>query len=125
MRKIISYLFLLLPAALHAGEADVIAANVEPMGGNYFRIEVTVRHKDEDWDHYVKSWEVVDMDGKTLGVRALRHPHVNEQPFTRAATVFIPAAIDKVVVRAYDSVHGTGGNELMLYINRDINDETN
>ncbi len=119
MRKYLSYLFLLLPSSLLAGESDVIAADSEPVGGNFYRITVTVRHQDEDWDHYVKNWSVLDMDGNVLGVHGLRHPHVNEQPFTRTATMIIPQHVDKVIIRAYDSVHGTGGNELMLYINRD------
>lgn len=113
------YLFLALPSSILAGEADVIAAEAEPIGGDFYRISVTVRHQDKDWDHYVKSWEVLNMNGKVIGVQGLRHPHVNEQPFTRSATVIIPAHIDKVMIRAYDSIHGTGGNELMLYINRD------
>lgn len=119
MRTLLVLLFLTLPSTLSAGEADVIAADAERIGGDFFRVSVTVRHRDEGWDHYVKGWEVLDMDGKVIGVHGLRHPHVNEQPFTRSATVIIPTHIDKVMIRAYDSIHGTGGNELMLYINRD------
>lgn len=124
MRILLLYLLLTLCSVIYAGEADVIAVEAEAIGGDFFRVTVTVRHQDEDWDHYVKGWEILDMDGKVIGVHGLRHPHVNEQPFTRTATVIIPAHLDKVMIRAYDSVHGTGGQELMLYINRDMNNET-
>lgn len=123
IRASLFYLLLIMPSLSIANEADVIAAEAEPLGGDFYRITVTVRHQDEGWDHYVKAWEVLDMNGKILGVNGLRHPHVNEQPFTRSASVIIPAPVDKVMIRAYDSVHGTGGQELMLYINRDSHNE--
>ena len=124
MRQITLYLLLALPSLLIANEADVIAAEAENIGGDFYRVTVTVSHQDKDWEHYVKGWEVLDMEGKVIGIHRLRHPHVNEQPFTRSATVIIPAHLDKVMIRAYDSVHGTGGQELMLYINKDISNET-
>ena len=107
----------------HANEADVIAAEAQAIGGDFYRISVTVRHQDQGWDHFVKGWQVLDMDGKVLGVHGLRHPHVNEQPFTRSTTIIIPAHINKVKIRAIDSVHETGGNELLLYLNKENQDE--
>jgi hypothetical protein len=42
----------------------------------------------------------------------LLHPHVNEQPFTRSlGNVKVPAGIDRVIIRARDSLHGWGGRE--------------
>ena len=50
----------------------------------------------------------------------LLHPHVGEQPFTRALTgVAIPAGIDTVIIRAHDSVDGFGGKTLTLRLPRE------
>ncbi len=99
-----------------AGEADVIAATASNLGGNQWRISATVRHADTGWDHYANAFEVLGPDGTVLegGTRVLYHPHVNEQPFTRSHTVTIPAGITQVTVRAGDSVHGTGGAEVVV-----------
>jgi hypothetical protein len=57
----------------------------------------------------------VSPDGSVLGTRTLYHPHVEEQPFTRSLSgVKIPAGIDKVTVRAHDSVHGYGGKTAIV-----------
>lgn len=101
-----------------AGEADVVAANVAASASG-FRFEVTVRHADEGWDHYADRWEVVAPDGAVLAVRVLAHPHDNEQPFTRAlAGVEIAPGVDRVRVRAHDSVHGEGGAEIEMVLPR-------
>jgi hypothetical protein len=100
-----------------AGEADVVAATLTPVGDGTWRVEVTVEHADEGWDHYADAWEVVAPDGTVLGTRTLLHPHVEEQPFTRALTgVAIPDGITEVTVRARDSVHGHGGRELTVAV---------
>lgn len=111
--------------SVYANEADVVAVDAEAIGGDFYRITVTVKHQDQGWDHYVTGWQVLDMDGNVLGVRGLRHPHVNEQPFTRSTTIVIPEHINQVKIRAVDSVHEIGGNELLLYINKENKDETN
>ena len=50
-----------------------------------------------------------------LGTRVLRHPHVNEQPFTRSLSgVAMPAGVDRLRLRAHDSVHEFGGAELTV-----------
>ena len=121
MRGLIFKLLFFLPCICFADEAQVIAVEAEPIGGQFYRFTVTVKHNDEDWDHYVKSWEILDMNGKILSVRALRHPHVNEQPFTRSTTAIIPDDVDQVIIRAYDSVHKYGGTELMIYLNKETN----
>lgn len=49
----------------------------------------------------------------------LAHPHGNEQPFTRAlAGVEIAPGVDRVRVRAHDSVHGEGGAEIEVVLPR-------
>ena len=103
-----------------AGEADVVAARLTPAGDGTWRVEVTVEHADEGWDHYADAWEVVAPDGSVLGTRTLLHPHVGEQPFTRALSgLAIPGEIATVTIRARDSVHGDGGRELTLAVPRD------
>jgi hypothetical protein len=103
-----------------AGEADVVAATLTPSGDGTWRVEVTVAHADEGWDHYADAWEVVAPDGTVLGTRTLLHPHVDEQPFTRTLSgVAIPADVTAVTIRARDSVHGHGGRELTVAVPRD------
>ena len=98
-----------------AGEADVVAATLTSARDGTWRVEVTVEHADEGWDHYADAWEVVAPDGAVLGRRTLLHPHVDEQPFTRSLSgIGIPDGITEVTVRARDSVHGYGGQELTV-----------
>jgi hypothetical protein len=111
----VALLSLAAPAA--AGPADVVAAEVR-CRGERCRFDVTVRHGDEGWDHYAKAFEVVDASGAVLATRVLRHPHVDEQPFTRSLDAKIPLSVERVVVRARDSRHGLGGTELALSLER-------
>lgn len=98
-----------------AGEADVVGVEVSRAADGTYRFDVTVRHGDEGWDHYADAWDVVAPDGTVLGTRTLLHPHENEQPFTRSLSgVVIPDGIAGVVVRARDSVHGYGGQEMRI-----------
>ncbi len=114
---------LVLPAAvtgpLSAGEADVLAAEIERQADGRYSIAVTVRHDDEGWDHYADAWEVLAPDGALLATRALAHPHVGEQPFTRRlAAVAIPDGLAEVTLRAHDSRHCYGGTTLTLAVPR-------
>ncbi len=104
----------LLPSIALAGEADVIDARADALGGGQWRITATIRHADTGWDHYADGFEIVGPDGTVLGTRVLYHPHVEEQPFTRSHTLSIPEGITRVTVRARDSVHGTGGAAVAL-----------
>ena len=102
-------------AGAPAGEADVVKAAVKQTGERTYRFDVTVAHADTGWDHYADKWEVVTLDNAVLGTRILHHPHVNEQPFTRSLSgVKIPKGIDKVIIRAHDSVHASGGKTLRV-----------
>ncbi len=101
-----------------AGEADVLEVRVA-REGEAWRFDVLVEHADEGWEHYADRFEVVAADGTVLGVRTLYHPHVDEQPFRRSlAGVVIPEGIAEVVVRAHDSVHGFGGREVTVELER-------
>jgi hypothetical protein len=102
-----------------AGEADVVAAQAVRDGAGIYRFQVTVAHADTGWDHYADKWDVVGPDGSLLGTRVLVHPHENEQPFTRSlGGVAIPAGVDRVTIRAHDSVHEYGGKEMTVEIKR-------
>jgi len=102
-----------------AGEANVIDVTVKCTVDSKCDFNVTVRHADEGWDHYADRWEVRTLDGKTLAVRELLHPHDDEQPFTRSlSNVKIPDDIDEVVIRARDSVHRYGGTEITVKLTK-------
>jgi len=117
-RKLALFLISLLATGpTFAGEADVVDARVTRANDGTYRFDVSVLHADEGWDHYANAFEILDADGNVLGTRTLLHPHVGEQPFTRSLTgVHIPEGLTKVTARANDSVHGTGGRELVLDI---------
>lgn len=95
---------LLFSYATFAGEADIIAIEVEHTGGNFYRFIVTVQHDDEGWEHFAKAWKILDSDGNVLGVRVLLHPHISEQPFTRSQTISLPKNINQVTIRANTQV---------------------
>ena len=78
---------------------------------------VTVKHADTGWDHYADRFEIVSPDGEVLATRILRHPHVEEQPFTRGlGRVRIQHDVFEVEVRAGDLVHGLGGAAVMVEV---------
>ena len=78
--------------------------------GMVWRVDVTLEHGDTGWDHYADGWEILDADGNQLAHRELLHPHVNEQPFTRALSgVVFPDGTRAVFVRAKCSVDGWSG----------------
>ena len=106
---------LLAPAASSAGEADVVGLKASSGKDGTWSFSVTVRHDDEGWDHYADRWEVLGPDERVLGTRVLMHPHVGEQPFTRSlGGIEVPNDVSKVLVRARDSVHGYGGEEMLV-----------
>ncbi len=112
---VVALCLVMVPDAAVAGEADVVNATATRISGDTWRIEATVRHADEGWDHYANAFEVLDPQGQVLGVRELLHPHVNEQPFTRSlGSVSIVSGTEFIVVRARDSVHEYGGAEFRI-----------
>ena len=97
---------------LIAGEVDVTNVTIKQESADGYQFSVTLRHNDTGWDQYADRWEIIGPKGTVLATRALAHPHVNEQPFTRSLSgVKIPDAVTQVVVRGHDSVHGYGGEE--------------
>lgn len=117
MRKIpmLPTLVLLPAVGALAGDADVLAADVDCNEKAICNFSATVQHADAGWDHYADKWEILDLGGDVIAVRELAHPHDNEQPFTRSlGKVQIPEGLEQVTIRAHDSVHGYGGEELVV-----------
>jgi hypothetical protein len=113
-----SLLVLISAGASVAGPANVLSASAK-CASSICTFTVTVRHADEGWQHYANAWEVVAPDGSVLATRVLEHPHVDEQPFTRELRgVKIPADIKSVRIRARDSVHGFGGREVTVSLDK-------
>lgn len=114
MHKILAVMVLVAcgTAGAQAGEADVVDVQIIREAAGTYRFDVTIRHADAGWDHYANKWEVVAPDGTVLGTRELLHPHEAEQPFTRSLSgVRIPDHVERVTVRAHNSVHAYGGAE--------------
>lgn len=110
-------MFVFLAGSLSfAGEADVVDLKVSKTGKNIYRFDVTLRHKDEGWDHFANRWEVLSVDDKKVfATRVLMHPHVNEQPFTRSLSgVELPEGTKKIIIRAHDKIHKYGGLEMSV-----------
>ena len=115
---IFATLFTLQTFPAMSGEADVIGVDIRARSDGSHRIAVTVVHADEGWDHYADGWEVLDLEGNVLDKRVLGHPHVNEQPFTRAKMVTLPEGIEEITLRAHDNVHGYGGKTMTVKVPR-------
>jgi len=91
-----------------AADPEILDVQVARTGGTH-SVDVTLAHLDTGWDHYADGWEVLDAEGNRLGYRLLHHPHVNEQPFTRALVSFdLPEGTREIFVRAHCSVDGWG-----------------
>ena len=108
-----------IAAPAQAGEADVLRAEATAEGGGSWRFRVTVAHGDTGWDHYADKWDVLAPDGSVLGTRVLLHPHETEQPFTRSlGGLKIAEGVNEVRLRAHDSRHGYGGQEVTVELRR-------
>ena len=91
----------LLAAGPAWADAPVIEAAQASQSASGWRIDVTLSHPDTGWDHYADGWDVIAEDGTQLGLRALAHPHVAEQPFTRSLTgVALPQGTKRIGIRA-------------------------
>jgi len=113
---VITSLIMSFSVLSHAGEADVVDVVITKTTDGNFRIDATVLHDDNGWEHYANRWDVVAPDGTVLGSRVLAHPHDNEQPFTRSLTLAIPSNIETITIRANDSVHELGGKVMQVEV---------
>ncbi|OWU85841.1 hypothetical protein ATO6_02775 [Oceanicola sp. 22II-s10i] len=99
-------LTILAATPLRADPPMIEGATAERSGMGW-RFEVTVRHADEGWGHYVDGWAILDETGKKIAYRKLHHPHVNEQPFTRSLpSVMVPDGTRKIYIQAFCSTGG-------------------
>ena len=104
------------------GNADVVEVRATRDQDGLWTFEVTVKHPDTGWDDYADGWDVVAPDGAVFKsspadafTRTLAHPHVVEQPFTRAQSgIAIPDGVTRVIVRAHDIVDGFGGKTVTV-----------
>ena len=107
----------LLAGAAAAADLDLREANVTGVAlaadDGDRRLAVTLHHDDAGEAGYADWWQVETLDGRRLGRRDLRHAH-GSRPFTRSATVEIPAGTRFVVVRGHDRTHGYGGQAAVV-----------
>ena len=116
-RNLLLSIIVLFTSNLSANDATIVDAKIKAGSGeNMFRVDVTIEHADEGWDHYANRWDVLDEDGTLLGSRILHHPHENEQPFTRSLSLAIPPHVKKITIVASDSVHGDNTETLQLIV---------
>lgn len=95
-------------------EVNVIEVEVEALGGGTYRFDVTLLHDDVgEAPDYADAWQVEGLQGTVFGRRDLLHSHGNE-PFTRSATIDIPAGVERVIVRGHDRQHGFGGQAMQV-----------
>jgi hypothetical protein len=109
--------------AAHAGDRalqkhpDVIAAKVQPRGGNTFDFDVTVSSPYDTPQRHADAFRVMHKDGTVYGERVLLHDHATEQPFTRDLYgVVVPAGVRSVVVQARDLNNGWGGKTVNVVL---------
>jgi hypothetical protein len=104
MRILLPLLITATPLAADPAEVVDVTATATEQG---WRFEVTLAHGDTGWDDYADGWRVELGDGTVLGTRALAHPHVAEQPFTRATGgIVIPEATTEVHIRSSTNTEG-------------------
>jgi hypothetical protein len=108
-------LVLTMSNTVRADDVQMVAVDLRSTQENVWQVSVTLKHGDTGWDHYADDWRLVDIEGNVLGDRILRHPHVNEQPFTRSLDgVSVPVGVTPVYVEAHDKLHGWTPNRLMV-----------
>ncbi len=114
MRLLIPFIFAATPVA---AEAPAIEAAEAYRQGASWQISVTLRHPDTGWEHYADGWRVEDAQGNVLGTRVLVHPHVSEQPFTRALSgVSVPVNATAVHIRARCLLDGWSEDTFRLHL---------
>lgn len=108
---------LLFSTLVSAGEVNIEFAKFYKKEVSW-KVDVTLKHTDEGWDHYANIWRIVDENGALLGQRILAHPHDQEQPFTRSlGFVRIPATTTVVYIEASDLVHGWSKQRVRVDLN--------
>ena len=122
MKKIILFTSALLLSLSHISKANdisILAAAIIHQSHGEYLVNVKLEHHDTGWQHYADEWRLVDDKGNILGSRVLQHPHVNEQPFTRAlSNVKLGSELKIIYIEAHDKVHGWTKNRLMIDLSK-------
>jgi hypothetical protein len=101
---------------LDYGQVESVSVDKNRQGTWTF--SVTLRHNDQGWDHYADKWIVVNpLTEENLGERVLKHPHDQEQPFTRSLSgVIISEDLKQVEIRAKCTLHGYEGQRMIVML---------
>lgn len=100
---------------IFSGQAIIEKVEAECNYKRLCKFNVTISHADEGWTHFANGWQIFTPNGDLIGHRALAHPHVNEQPFTRSIrNIKIPDNIDTAILIANDSVHGQSERKYVI-----------
>ena len=111
-------LFNTFPAA-NANNVTILAAAIIHQSHGEYLVNVKLQHQDTGWEHYADEWRLVDNQGNILGTRVLLHPHVEEQPFTRAlSNVILDDSLTTLYIEAHDKVHGWAKQKLEIDLNK-------
>ena len=114
LRSVTAALLICSATTTLADAPEIVSVSAERSGMGW-RIDVTIRHNDTGWDHYADGWEILDANGKRLGLRKLMHPHVDEQPFTRSLrSVMVPDGTEVIYIRARCSTDGWHGDQVAV-----------
>jgi hypothetical protein len=94
--------------------ANVTQVEFEHISDLDYRFSVTLFHDDDgEAPAFADAWLVEDLQGNVLGRRELLHSH-GTQPFTRSHTISIPEAVNTVLVKGHDMIHGFGGQAMQV-----------
>ena len=88
---------------------EVLAVEAVSVKDNRWRFNVTLSSSYDTPQRYADAWRVLDEKGEELGIRILGHDHASEQPFTRSATIQLPADTTVVFVEGRDKANGWSG----------------
>lgn len=102
-----------------ANDVQIFAVTVIHQSQNEYLVNVTLEHHDTGWEHYADEWRIVDQQGIILGTRVLLHPHVQEQPFTRAlSNVKLNDKHTVIYIEAHDKQHGWAKENLEIDLSK-------
>lgn len=112
---IISTLLLTFNQVAKANEVEILTAALFHQSQDEYLVNVKLKHQDTGGDHYADAWRIIDDQGNILGNRILLHPHVGEQPFTRAlSNVKLDDNLTHIYIEAHDNHHGWAKQKLEI-----------
>lgn len=118
---LVPLLVLLLPVAAAQDDLDGREANV--LGVDWANttdgttLWVTLYKELDEYDGIGDWWQIEDLDGNVIGSKQVSQ---NETHYTSNHTITVPPGIRYLVVRAHDSVHGYGGQAVVVDLEGDF-----